>query len=153
VAKPKPKPKPKPVSLLIIDDNENFLKTISAYLVEHHAREILVLGTARSGRQGINLAQQLHPQVVLLDLKMPEMHGFDVIPLLRKVLPEVKIITTTLLSPEIFDQSGEMYRQANTSAGADAFIPKHNLTTDLIPTIRELFRSAIGSAEKKLSAT
>ena len=145
--------KPKPVSLLIIDDNENFLKTISAYLVEHHTREIQVLGTARSGRQGINLAQQLHPQVVLLDLKMPEMHGFDVIPLLRRALPEVKIITTTLLPPEVFKQSGEIYRQANAAAGADAFIPKHNLTTELIPTILEFVHSAIGPAEKKPSAT
>ena len=145
--------KPKPVSLLIIDDNENFLKTISAYLVEHHAREIHVLGTARSGRQGINLAQQLHPQVVLLDLKMPEMHGFDVIPLLRRALPEVKIITTTLLSTEIFEQAGEIYAQANATAGADAFIPKHNLTTDLIPTILELVHSTIGPAAKKPSAT
>ena len=130
--------KPKPVSLLIIDDNENFLKTISAYLVEHHTREIQVLGTARSGRQGINLAQQLHPQVVLLDLKMPEMHGFDVIPLLRRALPEVKVITTTLLPPEVFKQSGEIYQQANATAGADAFIPKHNLTTELIPTIQKM---------------
>jgi len=145
--------KPKAVSLLIIDDNENFLKTISAYLVEHHAREIHVLGTARSGRQGINLAQQLHPQVVLLDLKMPEMHGFDVIPQLRRALPEVKIITTTLLSAEIFEQSGEIYRQANAAAGADAFIPKHHLTTDLIPTILELVHSAIGPAIKKPYAT
>ncbi|MCJ7583229.1 MAG: response regulator transcription factor [Anaerolineales bacterium] len=133
--------KPKPVSVLIIDDNEIFLKTISAYLVEHHAREIQVLGTARSGRQGINLAQQLHPQVVLLDLKMPEMHGFDVIPLLRRVLPEVKIITTTLMPHDIFEQSGEIYRQANAAAGADAFIPKHNLTTDLIPTIQKMMQS------------
>jgi DNA-binding NarL/FixJ family response regulator len=133
--------KPKPVSLLIIDDNENFLKTISAYLVEHHAREIHVLGTARSGREGINLTKKLHPQVVLLDLKMPEMHGFDVIPLLRQALPEVKIITTTLLAPEIFEQSGEIYRQANATAGADGFIPKYKLTMDLVPAIQKMVRS------------
>ena len=136
--------KPKPVSMLIIDDNENFLKTISAYLVEHHAGEIHVLGTARSGREGINLAIQLRPQVVLLDLKMPEMHGFDVIPLLRQALPEIRIVTTTLLPLEVFEQSGEIYRQANATAGADAFIPKHNLTTDLIPTILELVESTPG---------
>ena len=134
-------PKPKPVSLLIIDDNANFLKTISEYLGEHHAKEIHVIGTAQSGREGINLAKQLHPQVVLLDLKMPEMHGFDVIPLLRRALPEVKIITTTLLPPEIFAQSGEIYRQANAAAGADAFIPKHNLTTDLVPAIQKMAQS------------
>ena len=136
--------KPKPVSMLIIDDNENFLKTISAYLVEHHAGEIHVLGTARSGREGINLAIQLRPQVVLLDLKMPEMHGFDVIPLLRQALPEIRIVTTTLLPLEVFEQSGEIYRQANASAGADAFIPKHNLTIDLVPAIMELVESTPG---------
>jgi len=134
----------KPVSLLIIDDNANFLKTISEYLGEHHAKEIHVLGAAQSGREGINLARQLHPQVVLLDLKMPEMHGFDVIPLLRRALPEVKIITTTLLPAEVFEQSGEIYRQANAAAGADAFIPKHNLTIDLVPAIMELVESTPG---------
>jgi len=142
-----------PISMLIIDDNVNFLKTISEYLEEHHAKEIHVIGTAQSGREGINLAKQLRPQVVLLDLKMPDMHGFNVIPLLRRALPEVKIITTTLLPPEIFEQSGEIYRQANASAGADAFIPKHNLTTDLIPTILELVHSDIGPAVKKPSVT
>jgi DNA-binding NarL/FixJ family response regulator len=135
------KPKPEPVSMLIIDDNENFLKTISAYMLEHHAREIHILGTARSSREGIDLARQLHPQVVLLDLKMPEMHGFDVIPLLRQVLPEIRIITTTLLSPEIFEQAGEIYIQANSSAGADGFIPKHNLTTQLVPAIQKMVQS------------
>ena len=140
----------KPVSMLIIDDNANFLKTISEYLEEHHAKEIHVIGTAQSGREGINLAKQLHPQVVLLDLKMPDMHGFDVIPLLRQALPEVRIITTTLLPLEVFEQSGEMYRQANAAAGADAFIPKQNLTTHLIPTILELVQSTSESTAKSL---
>jgi DNA-binding NarL/FixJ family response regulator len=135
------KPKSEPVSILIIDDNENFLKTISAYLLEHHARETHVLGTARSSREGIDLARQLRPQVVLLDLKMPEMHGFDVIPLLRQALPGIRIITTTLLSPEIFEQAGEIYIQANSAAGADGFIPKHNLTTHLVSTIQEMMQS------------
>ena len=137
------KPISEPVSMLIIDDNENFLKTISAYLVEQHAGEIHVLGTARSGREGIRLARQLRPQVVLLDLKMPEMHGFDVIPLLREVLPGVRIITTTLLSPEIFEQVGEIYVQANSSAGADGFIPKHDLTTQLVPAIQKMVQSVV----------
>ena len=135
------KPISEPVSMLIIDDNENFLKTISAYLVEHNAREILVLGTARSGQEGIRLARQLRPQVVLLDLKMPEVHGFDVIPLLREVLPGIKIISTTLLSPEIFEQVGEIYIQANSSAGGDGFIPKHDLTTQLVPAIQKMVQS------------
>ena len=79
----------------------------------------------------------------LLDLKMPEMHGFDVIPLLREVLPGIRIITTTLLSPEIFEQVGEIYVQANSSAGADGFIPKHDLTTQLVPAIQKMVQSVV----------
>lgn len=129
--------------MLIIDDNENFLESISTFLSEHHSRETSVLGTARSGWKGIKLAEQLHPQIVLLDLKMPDMHGFDVIPKLRKALPEVKIITTTLLSEEIFEQAGEIYTQASSSAGSDSFIPKFKLTLDLVSAIQKLVQSRL----------
>ncbi len=127
-----------PISLLIIDDNEDFLKTFSIFLKENFSREILVLGTASSGPDGVNLAKKHQPQVVLLDLKMPEMHGFDVIPLLRKAQPALKIITTTLLPPELLEQAGEIYRKANLDAGADAFLPKSQLTHDLLSVIQNL---------------
>lgn len=128
----------KPISLLIIDDNEQFLETISAFLAEHYAKEVQILSTAKSAQEGIDLAKKLRPQVVLLDLKMPEMHGFDVIPLLRLELPELKIITTTLLAPEVLTQAEEIYVKANIAAGSDGFIPKHLLTKDLVPTMQKM---------------
>jgi DNA-binding NarL/FixJ family response regulator len=131
----------KPISILIIDDNENFLKTISQYLTENHPGEILVLETALSARRGVSLAQKLLPQVILLDMKMPDLHAFDVIPLLREAHPGIKIITTTLLPVEIYEQSGYIYTEASTSAGADAFIPKHKLTTDLVPAVLRITRA------------
>ncbi len=76
--------------------------------------------------------------MVLLDLKMPDMHGFDAIPLLRKAQPALKIITTTLLPPELLEQAGEIYRKANLDAGADAFLPKSQLTHDLLSVIQKL---------------
>jgi DNA-binding NarL/FixJ family response regulator len=119
------------LSILIIDDNLNFLKAISGFIQEHLANQIQLLGAAQTGREGIRLAQKLHPQVILLDLKMPDMDGFEVIPLLRKVLPQVNIIATTLLSSEDFDRDRDIYCQECLQAGADSFIPKFRLENEL----------------------
>jgi CheY-like chemotaxis protein len=140
---------PRPVNILLVDDRlENLLALRTA--LEPLGENLI---EANSGKKALRAALKEDFAVFLLDVQMPEMHGFDVIPLLRRTLPEVKIITTTLLPPEIFKQSGEIYRQANAAAGADAFIPKQNLTTDLIPTILELVHSAIGPAVKMPSVT
>jgi DNA-binding NarL/FixJ family response regulator len=50
--------------------------------------------------------------------------------------PLVKIITITLLSAELFEQSGDIYRAESLKAGADAFIPKYHLTRDLVSVIQ-----------------
>ena len=130
----------KPISVLIIDDNLHFLNAISEYIKEHLSNQIWVQATAQNGSDGISLARLLKPQVVLLDLKLPDMHGFIAISLLRQVLPEAKIITTTLISSEVFEQSKDIYNQKSLSAGADAFIPKYGLDMDLGTVILDLIR-------------
>ncbi|MDR3573455.1 MAG: response regulator transcription factor [Anaerolineaceae bacterium] len=132
----------RPVSLLIIDDNQNFLNAIAVYIEEHFTDQIRVVGLAQTSLDGIELGRRLHPQVVLLDLKMPDVHGFMVIPALRQVLPEVKIITTSLLSAELFNQSGDIYETESQKAGADTFIPKLNLETDLIRAVQTMLEAA-----------
>ena len=135
----------KPISMLIIDDNRILLNTLSEYIEEHYANQIQIVGMAQTSAEGIRLARALSPQGVLLDLKMPDMHGFEVIPLLRQVNPEVKIITTTLISSELFEQSGAIYREESLKAGADAFIPKFRLDKDLASTILKMINLMIGT--------
>jgi DNA-binding NarL/FixJ family response regulator len=125
-------------SILIIDDNRNFLKAISDFIQEYYPNQILVLGEAHSGREGVRLAQTLHPQVVLVDLKMPDLDGFKVIALLRQTLPEVKIITTSLLSVEACEQSGDLYHTESLKAGADVFISKNTLDRDLLSVLQAM---------------
>jgi DNA-binding NarL/FixJ family response regulator len=127
-------------SILIIDDNLNFLKAISEFISDQYQGQICVLGTAQSVKDGVHLTRQLQPQVVLLDLIMPDMHGFLVIPLLRQVQPDVKIVTTTLLSPEFYDQNRDIYRQESLKAGADSFIPKYLLDKDLLTVVRMMIQ-------------
>lgn len=119
----------KTTSILLIDDNATFLRIAARFLRDH--RDINVLGTAAGGVEGLKLAKKLKPQVILLDLAMPDLPGLDVIPLLREVLPEVKLIALTMLDTDA-------YRTAATTAGADAFVAKAAMGTNLLSAIRRV---------------
>lgn len=136
---------PKPISVLLVDDNPTFLRVATRFLQEHCNNEVEVIGVAGGGRQALTQAVELQPQVVVLDLIMPDLHGLKVIPLLREVLPEVGIIILTL-------HDIDSYREAALEAGADAFVPKAALTTNLLPTIRQVARTGGPGTVAQVSA-
>jgi two-component system nitrate/nitrite response regulator NarL len=117
------------IRVLLVDDHEPFLRVATEFLQRHH--ELVVVGAARGGEEALAQAQDLRPQVVLLDLNMPGLSGLDTIPRLRAMLPEVGIIALTLLDVNT-------YRQPALVAGADDFVSKANLTTDLLPAVRRV---------------
>ena len=122
-------------TLLLVDDNPTFLRILKSYLDENYLEEVLVVGTASDGNEALAKATELRPDVILLDLAMPGLTGLNAIPHLRRLMPEVGIIVLTVLSTN-------GYREAAISAGADDFVPKANLNTDLLPAIRRVKREA-----------
>ena len=120
-----------PISLLLVDDNPRFLQVLSRFLHTRYSADVAVIGMARNGIEALARAQVVRPQVVLLDLAMPGMPGWEVIPRLRKELPEVGIIVLSLL------ESGA-YREMVLEAGADAFVGKSTLAAELVPAIRRV---------------
>jgi DNA-binding NarL/FixJ family response regulator len=120
-----------PISLLLVDDNPRFLRILSRFLHTRYPADVVVMDVARSGIEALARAQIVRPQLVLLDLAMPDMPGWEVIPRLRKELPEVGIIVLTLLDP-----SG--YREMTLKAEADEFVSKSALVTELMPAIRRV---------------
>jgi len=114
---------------MLVDESEAFLRVAGEFLEQHE--ELAVVGTARSGREALDQAPQLKPDVILLDLKMPDLTGFEVLPQLRAMLPTAGIIILTL-----YDFEG--YRQVALANGADEFIPKDELFTDLLPAIKRI---------------
>lgn len=113
--------------ILIADDNE---------LVRRGVRELLssetgweVCGEATDSAEALRKAQELLPDLILLDISMPDMNGLEAARLLRDVLPEVKII---IISQH--DQAQLLPSAIN--AGACACVDKSFLNTDLLPTIR-----------------
>jgi DNA-binding NarL/FixJ family response regulator len=121
----------RPISVLAVDDNPRFLAILTRFLRTRHPDEVIVVGVAKGGFEALTQADALQPQMVILDLAMPDMPGWEVIPRLRKAHPKIGIIVLTLLDP-----SG--YRERTLKAGADEFVAKSVLGAELLPAIRRV---------------
>jgi two-component system response regulator NreC len=121
------------VSVLLVDDNPIFLHCAKRFLQKR--QDVIVVGTVSGGKWAINLAQNLKPDVALIDLSMSDLPGLELIPQLRAALPEIGIIALTL-----FDTDD--YREAALAAGADGFVSKNTMNTDLIPAIQKITQSS-----------
>jgi DNA-binding NarL/FixJ family response regulator len=101
--------------LLLVDDNRDFLDLIERILREDARLEIVAM--AMSGRHALELASQHKPDVVLIDLAMPEMNGLQTTRHLKAAdEPPCVVIMTGHTNKE--------YQIAASIAGADAFISK-----------------------------
>ncbi len=120
------------IRVLLVDDSDAFLRVASEFLdLQGH---LVVVGAALGAEQGLALAQELRPQIVLLDPEMLRPTGLETIARLRKVLPEAGIIALSLFD-DIF------HRQAALEAGADSFVPKLGVVRQLIPAIEQIVQS------------
>lgn len=124
-----------PISVMLVDDNPIFLRVTTQFLEAHAG--VSVVGTAEGGEEALTKAQALQPQVILIDLAMPDLPGLKAIPRLREMLPETGIIALTVMNTQSF-------REAALTAGANIFIPKAQMRTELLPAIQQ-FRQANGT--------
>jgi DNA-binding NarL/FixJ family response regulator len=82
------------VRILIADDHNVVLAGLRQLLLERKGWE--VCGEARTGREAVSLAQQLKPDVVVMDISMPELNGLEAARQIRKSLPRTEIVMLTL---------------------------------------------------------
>lgn len=118
-----------PIRVLVVDDNATFLKILIEYL--RRQDQLTIVAATQRNQEALVLAPQVRPQVVVLDLCLPDMSGLEAIPHLRVALPGVGIIILTLHSLEV-------YCQAALAAGADEFVSKQRLISDLLPAIQRV---------------
>jgi DNA-binding NarL/FixJ family response regulator len=85
--------------ILIADDSSIVRRILSMFLQTR--RNIEVCGEAANGTEAIEKAKLLHPDLVLLDLAMPEMNGAEVASILKKSMPNVHIIIFSMYSENI----------------------------------------------------
>ncbi len=88
-----------------------------------------VVGEAQDGRQAIQEAQKLQPDVILMDITMPDMNGIEATRQIKKLLPETKVLVLTM------HEHDEYVFQA-LRAGASGYMLKEAADTDLISALR-----------------
>lgn len=114
------------ISVVLVDDHEAFLNIAASFLRRYH--EVSVVGAFTRSQEALRRAPALRPHVVLFDLNMPGQSGLEAIPILRQALPDAGIIALSLLD-------GSVYEKAALAAGADAFVAKSDMISDLLPAI------------------
>ena len=66
-------------------------------LLVNSEEDMKVVGEAANGREAIEMAKQLQPDIVLMDISMPELNGLVATAKLKRILPEIKILSLTFL--------------------------------------------------------
>ena len=87
-----------PVRILIVDDHTLFRRGLTALLLREPG--LLVLDDAADASQGIRKAQELQPDVILLDNHLPGVNGVDALPALREAAPLARILMLTVSEDE-----------------------------------------------------
>jgi NarL family two-component system response regulator LiaR len=117
-----------PIRVLIVDDHSMVRRGLSTIL--KIKPDMQLVGEASNGREAVELCDRFQPDVVLMDLMMPEMSGAAATAAIRKQWPQIQIIALTSF------QEKEMVREA-LQAGAIGYLLKNVSADDLVAAIRE----------------
>src|SRR6478609_2916522 len=120
-----------PIQVLIVDDHAVVRAGIKLLLVRED--DIEPVGEAASGREAIFEARTLKPDVILMDVVMPDGNGLDAIPTLLKEHPELRILVLSM-------QDDPRYVRAAFAAGATGYVLKEAADVEVVAAIREVAR-------------
>ena len=115
--------------ILLADDHEIVRRGLCALLQKHEGWEIC--GEASDGREAIEMAKQLKPDVIILDIGMPYLNGLDATRQLLQHDPHFKIIVLTITDAD------QVIREA-LDAGARGFVLKSDAARDLVSAVEAL---------------
>jgi two-component system NarL family response regulator len=115
---------------MIADDH--FVVRMGLAAVVNTQADMSVIAEATTGKQAVEVYRQHRPDVVLMDVRLPEMNGIDAIVAIRKDYPEARFIVLTT-----YDGDEDIYRALQ--AGARAYLLKDMLRDELVETIRAVY--------------
>jgi DNA-binding NarL/FixJ family response regulator len=118
-----------PLRILLADDHEVVRRGLSVLLRARSEWE--VCGEASNGREAVEMALQLNPDIVILDVGMPNLNGLEATRQIIKAKPETRILILTL------HDSGALVRDA-VNAGARGFLLKSDAARDLVTAVDAL---------------
>ncbi len=119
----------KKITILLADDHA--LMREGCRMMLEFENDFEVVGEAQDGRQAVELAKKLHPDVALMDITMPSLNGLEAARQIQKAVPATRVL---MLSAH----SDDAYVKTATESGAAGFILKENPARDVCRAIRKV---------------
>ena len=129
---------PTAIRILVVDDHPVVRAGVAGLVGDQP--DMKIVGQASNGREAIQQFRDHHPDVVLMDLQMPDMNGLDAMIAIRDEAPEARVIVLTTYM-------GDAQVQRAIKAGARGYLLKSALHKELLETIR-----AVHAGRKTISA-
>ena len=119
------------IRVLIVEAHPPLRRVLSQFL--ETLPDVQVVGEATTGDDAISVAQQEHPDVVIMDSGLPGLNGFVAASLIKDSLPGTCVVMVT-------DEDSDEYRVAAAGSGASAFVSKERVHHDLLAVIRSILK-------------
>jgi len=129
------------IRVMIVDDVSETRENVRKLL--QFESDVEVVGVARTGKEAIQLSQELNPDVVLMDINMPDMDGISATEAIRSKFPAVQVVILSV-------QSDQNYMRRAMLAGARDFLTKPPMGDELISAIRRA--GSMAQSERSKSA-
>jgi two-component system response regulator NreC len=119
------------ICLLLVDDHD-VVRSGLRMLLENEA-DLAILGEAGNGKQALELVAKLEPDVVIMDITLPDMSGIEVTRQIKQSHPKIAVVALTI-------HEDQQYFFEMLQVGASAYVPKRAAPNDLIAAIRAAHR-------------
>ena len=119
------------ITVLLADDHTVVRQGLRALLVAEG--DIEIVGEADNGRQAVQLAKKLLPDVIVMDIAMPVLNGLEATRQITRTIPQAKVLVLS-------SYSDDEYVQQLTEAGAAGYLVKQTAANELLKAIREAYK-------------
>ena len=124
----------RPIRVVLAEDNRLYAQALALAL--DRDERLTIIGHAADGAEAVTLAGALHPDVVVMDLFMPVLDGFEATRRIRAEFPRTRVVVLTS-SRELRELEGAR------AAGADAWVTKDAASADLSDLVHTIVRAAV----------
>lgn len=122
------------IRLLMVDDHE--IVRAGLRMLLQTQPDIEIVAEASNGREAVARARELQPDVVLMDISLPDLDGFEATQQIKRALPQTAVLALTM-------HESDEYFFRMLQAGASGYVPKKAAPTDLVSAIRTVYEGGV----------